>query len=112
MRRPGLIVIDEEHDASFKQQDGFRYSARDLAVVRAQIEGIPLILGSATPSLESYHNALSGKYQHIRLTHRAGGASKENYEVWTLPTPHLDRSTQSRMTALIESTLSTGGQCL
>ena len=112
MRRPGLIVIDEEHDASFKQQDGFRYSARDLAVVRAQIEGIPLILGSATPSLESYHNALSGKYQHIRLTHRAGGASKENYEVWTLPTPHLDRSTQSRMTALIESTLSTGGQVL
>ena len=76
MRRPGLIVIDEEHDASFKQQDGFRYSARDLAVVRAQIEGIPLILGSATPSLESYHNALSGKYQHIRLTHRAGGAAK------------------------------------
>ena len=112
MRRPGLIVIDEEHDGSFKQQDGFRYSARDLAVVRAQIEDIPLILGSATPSLESYHNALTGKYQHIRLTHRAGGASKEKYEIWTLPTPHLDRATQSRMTALIESSLGAGGQVL
>ena len=112
MRRPGLIVIDEEHDSSFKQQDGFRYSARDLAVVRAQIEDIPLILGSATPSLESYHNALTGKYQHIRLTCRAGGASKENYEVWTLPTPHLDRATQSRMVEIIESTLSAGGQVL
>ena len=112
MRRPGLIVIDEEHDSSFKQQDGFRYSARDLAVVRAQIEDIPLILGSATPSLESYHNALTGKYQHIRLNHRAGGASQEKYEVWTLPTPHLDRATQSRMTALIESSLGAGGQVL
>ena len=112
MRRPGLIVIDEEHDSSFKQQDGFRYSARDLAVVRAQIEDIPLILGSATPSLESYHNALTGKYQHIRLTCRAGGASKENYEVWTLPAPHLDRATQSRMVEIIESTLSAGGQVL
>lgn len=74
LARPGLIVIDEEHDSSFKQQDGFRYSARDLGVIRAQSETIPIVLGSATPSLESLHNALSGRYQHLRLTRRPGNA--------------------------------------
>lgn len=74
LARPGLIVVDEEHDASLKQQEGFRYSARDLAVVRAQRLDIPVVLGSATPSLESLHNALSGKYRHLRLPARAGDA--------------------------------------
>lgn len=75
LARPGLIVIDEEHDSSFKQQDGFRYSARDLGVIRAQSETIPIVLGSATPSLESLHNALSGRYRHLRLTRRPGNAT-------------------------------------
>ncbi|MEM8983121.1 MAG: primosomal protein N' [Pseudomonadota bacterium] len=70
----GLIVVDEEHDSSLKQQDGFRYSARDLAVVRAQQTDIPILLGSATPSLESLQNAAAGRYQHSRLTVRAGHA--------------------------------------
>lgn len=69
--RPGLIVVDEEHDASFKQQDGIRYSARDLAVFRAQRLGIPVILGSATPSLESFGNARAGRYRLIELPVRA-----------------------------------------
>jgi primosomal protein N' (replication factor Y) len=70
----GLIILDEEHDQSFKQQDGLRYSARDLAVMRAFRASVPLLLGSATPSLESLHNALQGRYQHLHLTRRAGGA--------------------------------------
>lgn len=72
LRRPGLIIVDEEHDASFKQQDGFRYSARDIAVKRGQIEGATVVLGSATPALETLHNALQGRYGHYRLTQRAG----------------------------------------
>jgi len=72
----GLIVIDEEHDGSFKQQDGFRYHARDLALVRARNAGIPVVLGSATPSLESLYLAQSGRYQHLRLTQRAASQAR------------------------------------
>ncbi len=72
---PGLIVMDESHDASFKQQDGFRYSARDVAVKRGQDLGIPVVLGTATPSLESFNNALLGRYRHLRLRERATGAA-------------------------------------
>ncbi|HEY2630468.1 MAG TPA: primosomal protein N', partial [Usitatibacter sp.] len=64
-------VVDEEHDPSYKQQEGLRYSARDVAVLRAQRLGIPVVLGSATPSLESYANAREGRYAHARLTQRA-----------------------------------------
>jgi len=66
-----LILVDEEHDSSFKQQDGLRYSARDVAIFRANQRGVPIVLGSATPSLESYHNAQSGRYRILRLTGRA-----------------------------------------
>jgi primosomal protein N' (replication factor Y) (superfamily II helicase) len=66
----GLIVVDEEHENSYKQEETPRYHGRDLAVLRAQMEGCPCLLGSATPSLESYHNALSGKYELLRLTLR------------------------------------------
>lgn len=69
--RLGLILVDEEHDASFKQQDGLRYSARDVAIFRANQRGVPIVLGSATPSLESYHNAQSGRYQLLKLAQRA-----------------------------------------
>ncbi len=71
LARPGLIVVDEEQDASFKQQDSLRYNARDLAIFRARSFGIPAILASATPSLETYHHASSGRYQMHRLTVRA-----------------------------------------
>jgi len=66
-----LIVVDEEHDASFKQQEGLRYSARDVAVYRAKLAGCPVILGSATPSLESWQNFRQGRYQRLELAQRA-----------------------------------------
>lgn len=77
----GIIIIDEEHDLSFKQQDGWRYSARDVAVMRAYRAHIPLLLGSATPSLETLHNALGKRYHHLRLTRRAGGARAPSLSV-------------------------------
>lgn len=67
----GLLIVDEEQDASFKQQDGLRYSARDVAIFRAKYAGVPVILGSATPSLESYYNAMSGRYLRLELPARA-----------------------------------------
>ncbi len=70
----GLIVIDEEHDGSYKQQDGIRYHARDFALVRAKALDVAVVLGSATPSLESLHNAQAGRYTHLRLKQRAGAA--------------------------------------
>ncbi len=69
-----LIIVDEEHDSSLKQQSGFRYHGRDVAILRARFEACPVILGSATPSLESLNNARQGKYRHLRLTRRAGNA--------------------------------------
>ena len=71
-----LLIVDEEHDASFKQQDGLRYSARDAAIFRASQRGAPIVLGSATPSLESYYNAQSGRYTLLQLTGRALAAAK------------------------------------
>lgn len=72
--RLGLVIIDEEHDLSFKQQDGFRYSARDLAILRARDANVPIVLGTATPSLETLYNCQQGRYQHLSLPSRAGAA--------------------------------------
>ncbi|MEF7614231.1 primosomal protein N' [Aquincola sp. MAHUQ-54] len=71
--RLGLIVADEEHDPSFKQQEGARYSARDLAVYRGHVEGVPVVLGSATPSLETWQRVLEGRYRRLALPQRIGG---------------------------------------
>jgi primosomal protein N' (replication factor Y) (superfamily II helicase) len=71
----GIVIVDEEHDASFKQHEsGFRYSARDLAILRAQRAGVPIVLGSATPSLETLHNVATGRYARLSLPRRAGQA--------------------------------------
>ncbi len=74
MPKLALIIIDEEHDASFKQQDGFRYHARDVAIKRARLETLPVLLGSATPALESLHNAQQGRYRLLSLPERTGAA--------------------------------------
>jgi primosomal protein N' (replication factor Y) len=75
MPRLGVIVVDEEHDASFKQQEGLRYSARDAAVYRAKLAGCPVILGTATPSLESWHNWMLGRYEKLELAERAAAGA-------------------------------------
>ncbi|RVT86081.1 primosomal protein N' [Inhella crocodyli] len=87
--RLGLIVVDEEHDASFKAQDGARQSARDLAVLRAHQARVPVMLGSATPSLESWHNAQQGRYLRLDLPDRAAGGALPSLRV-------LDLSQQQR----------------
>ena len=71
----GIIIVDEEHEGSYKQEDTPRYNARDVAVLRGKIEGALVVLGSATPSLESYRNAQTGKYSCVTLTERAGGGT-------------------------------------
>ena len=73
---PGLLIVDEEHDLSYKQQDGFRYHARDLAVIRGRQLGIPVVLGSATPALESIQNARAGRYHRLPLPERVGGGTE------------------------------------
>lgn len=85
----GVIIVDEEHDRSYKQQDGFRYSARDLSVFRAHNLTIPIILGSATPSLESLHNVEKSRYQKLTLASRAGGAVMPDIKVVDLRQANL-----------------------
>jgi primosomal protein N' (replication factor Y) len=77
----GVIIVDEEHDLSFKQQEGFRYHARDLAIVRAHQTGVPVLLGSATPSLESLYNVQCGRYHSLRLPQRVGSAVQPSIEI-------------------------------
>jgi len=112
MLRPGLIIIDEEHDASYKQQEGLRYHARDLALVRARQEQIPIVLGSATPSLESLHNAHAGRYAMLRLTQRAGGAQPPRFLRLDVKSRPLDSGISGPLQQAIGQTLKAGQQVL
>ncbi len=88
--RPGLIIVDEEHDSSYKQDDPSpRFHGRDGAIMRAKINNIPILLGSASPSLESYHNATTGRYELLKLTKRPGGASLPTVHVVDMKTDRL-----------------------
>ena len=108
----GLIVIDEEHDASFKQQDGFRYSARDVAIVRAQRAGVPVILGSATPSLESLHNVSRGRYRHLQLAARPGQRQLPKVRLLDLRGVPLRDGMSPELVDAIGRHLERGGQAL
>ena len=112
LKNPGLIIVDEEHDHSFKQQEGLRYSARDLAIVRAKHLDIPVILGSATPTLEMLHHCREGSYQHIRLPVRAGVAEPPTIRlVDTVRAPATDGISEP-LSEAIKQHLEAGGQAL
>lgn len=108
----GLIIVDEEHDISYKQQDGFRYSARDLAVLRGQFETCSVILGSATPSLESFHNVKSKKYELLSLTKRAGNAKREKYKLIDKSLLEINAGFTKSLKEQIANQLSSGHQVL
>ncbi len=108
----GLVIVDEEHDPSFKQHDGLRYSARDLAVIRAQRAHCPILLGSATPSLETLHNAARNRYQHLRLTRRAGLAQPPAMRVLDINDQPLQSGMASALLQGIQQTLAKHQQVL
>lgn len=108
----GLIIVDEEHDNSYKQQDGLRYHARDVAVIRARNNRIPLVLGSATPSLQTLHNAIQGRYRHLRLTERAGVAVKAKYNLHDIRNQPLTFGLSAGMIARIKQHLDQANQVM
>ncbi|WP_222565911.1 primosomal protein N' [Novilysobacter antarcticus] len=108
----GLLVIDEEHDGSFKQLDGIRYHARDFALVRARALDVPIVLGSATPSLESLHNAVSGRYTHLRLTRRAGNARPPAVRVLDVRKRPLQAGLSPELLDAVAAALAANGQVL
>ena len=112
MARPGVLIVDEEHDGSFKQQDGFRYSARDLAVVRARRENICIVLGSATPSLESLYNVRGGRYTHLPLTERAGLAAQPSLHLVDTTQEQVQEGFSGPLLSRIGSHLQAGNQVL
>ena len=112
LSRPGLFIVDEEHDLSFKQQDGFRYSARDLAVVRARDAGTPVVLGSATPSLEAIENVRRGRYHRLDLPHRAGGATPPRIDVVDLRARPFDNGLCDVLVEALEETKARSEQAL
>ncbi|MGO1295730.1 MAG: primosomal protein N' [Vibrio sp.] len=108
----GIIIVDEEHDASYKQQDSLRYHARDVAVMRAAKENIPIVLGSATPALETLHNALSGKYHHLQLTERAGLSTPTTNHVLDVKGLFLESGLSAPLIAQMRRHLQAGNQVL
>jgi len=110
--RAGLIVVDEEHDASYKQQEGFRYHARDLALVRARALGVPIVLGSATPSLESLANAASGRFRTLHLRARPAATAPPQVQIIDIRAQHLDHGLSPALLAAVRETVARGEQAL
>lgn len=108
----GLLIVDEEHDASYKQQEGVRYSARDLALVRAQLADVPIVLGSATPSLESLHNVSRGRYQPLTLPRRATGAQPPTLRLLDLRQEKVTAGLATTSLQAIDRHLQAGSQVL
>ena len=112
LQQTGIIIVDEEHDAAFVQQDGFRYSARDIAIKRGQLEHCPVLLGTATPSLESWHNAQTGRYHCHRLTQRAGRGSLPSQRQIDISGLDLSAGLSAELIEKVDATLSAARQVL
>ncbi len=108
----GLIVLDEEHDTSFKQMEGVRYSARDSAIYRARLANVPVILGSATPSLESLHNVSVGKYKRLKLTERAISTEPVHYQLVDLRLHAQEHGLAKPTSSVMKNHLNAGNQVL
>jgi len=112
LRNVGLVVVDEEHDSSYKQEEGFRYNARDFAIVRARIEGCPAVLGSATPSLESRWNAETGRYRHLVMSSRPTPSPLPRVEIVDLRVHMQDELLTARLRIALGETLAAGDQSI
>jgi primosomal protein N' (replication factor Y) len=112
LKNPGLIIVDEEHDASLKQQEGLRYSARDLAIARGKHRNLPVVLGSATPSLESLQRCREGAYQHLLLPLRAGKAVPPLLRLVDLSRQPSGDGLSDQVIQAIRSNIQRGGQSL
>ncbi|MCK5640042.1 MAG: primosomal protein N', partial [Gammaproteobacteria bacterium] len=110
--KPGVIIVDEEHDASYKQHDGFRYSARDLAVMRGHLVQVPVLLGSATPSMESLHNTRSVRYGLLELSKRAGAASQPSIRLLDIRSQPMDEGLSDNLLQVMRRHLQQNGQIL
>lgn len=108
----GLIIVDEEHDGSYKQQEGLRYSARDVAIMRGRLESIPVVLGSATPSLETLGNAMRGRYRHSLIRQRAGTATPPTIEFIDIRRLPLHEGFSDRAIQAIRQTLDNRQQAM
>ena len=112
LHRLGLIIIDEEHDSSLKQQDSFRYHGRDMAILRARQLNIPIVLGTATPSFETLQNALSGKYNYHQLHNRAGKSNKAKIALIDMNQQQVEFGLSGTLKHEMKKTLARGEQVL
>jgi primosomal protein N' (replication factor Y) len=112
LHRAGLIVVDEEHDASYKQQEGFRYHARDFALMRAQSLGVTIVLGSATPSLETLANVEAGRYTRLHLRHRVHARPASPVHVLDLRGLKLAHGLSPALLDALDATVARGEQAL
>lgn len=112
LKKPGLIILDEEHDTSFKQQEGFRFSARDVAIARGKMLGVPVVLGSATPSLESLFNVERGRFRLLHLPSRAGNAVAPSFQLLDIRNKKMQVGLSDQLIAAMKATLEQGQQVL
>jgi primosomal protein N' (replication factor Y) len=108
----GLIIVDEEHDGAYKQQEGFRYHARDLALLRGHALGVPVVLGSATPSLETLANVGAGRYRTMHLRARPGASQPPQVQIVDMRAQRLDHGLSPALLAAVADTIGRGEQVL